>query len=447
RQAAEQLLLSGHVDRGLVEIEGVLRALGLRLAATPRRALLSLVGTRIGLRLRGLRAARPGAPRLGSHDGAALRRLDALWAVSTGLSLIDNIRGADCQARFLREALRVGEPVRIARGLAMESGYVAAAGEGARAKAIALADRAHALADAQGDPYTLALVQLVRGIGSFVRGDFPQAIPACHQADVMLATSCVGVEWERTAAAFFRIGGTYFTGDLHALRREVPALLRAAIDRGNLYGATGLRVWYSNAAWLAADDPVAAQAATDEGRAGWSYAGYHLQHHYVALAQIQIALYRGDAATARTCASTAYRQLGVMRGLQMVRFEAHELLARSLLAVAAGGDRAATRQALRHARAVRGIDHPFTRGVGSAHVASALTLLGDPAGARAAWAIADQELERAGMRAHGAAARWRCALAADDPRAADAALDALAALGARAPDRFARMLMPGAPSP
>ncbi len=42
RRAAEQLLISGHLDAGLEVIRTVLRSVGLELAPTPRRALLSL---------------------------------------------------------------------------------------------------------------------------------------------------------------------------------------------------------------------------------------------------------------------------------------------------------------------------------------------------------------------------------------------------------------------
>src|SRR5439155_1314733 len=49
RRAAEQLLISGHLDAGLEVIRTVLRSVGLELAPTPRRALLSLVWRRAAL--------------------------------------------------------------------------------------------------------------------------------------------------------------------------------------------------------------------------------------------------------------------------------------------------------------------------------------------------------------------------------------------------------------
>lgn len=54
RRAAEQLLISGHIDDGKALLAEVLRAVGLSLPGGPRRALLSLAWQRLRLKLRGL---------------------------------------------------------------------------------------------------------------------------------------------------------------------------------------------------------------------------------------------------------------------------------------------------------------------------------------------------------------------------------------------------------
>ena len=52
RRAAEQFLISGHIDEGLAVLREFLSLVGMRLPETPKRALLSLLLRRAHLRLR-----------------------------------------------------------------------------------------------------------------------------------------------------------------------------------------------------------------------------------------------------------------------------------------------------------------------------------------------------------------------------------------------------------
>ena len=55
------VLDQGHLDEGLAELSAVLKAVGMTLPATPRRAIVSLILNRIKIRLRGLHF-RPATP-------------------------------------------------------------------------------------------------------------------------------------------------------------------------------------------------------------------------------------------------------------------------------------------------------------------------------------------------------------------------------------------------
>src|SRR5262249_44814890 len=88
RCAAEHLMCSGHIDEGRAVLKRVLGYFGMKLPATPQRALTSLVWQRARIRLRGLRVT----PRLpGTLSPEQLARVDACYAVSTGLGLVDTI--------------------------------------------------------------------------------------------------------------------------------------------------------------------------------------------------------------------------------------------------------------------------------------------------------------------------------------------------------------------
>ena len=125
RLASTQLLLSGHIDDGLALLRTLLGPLGLSMPGTARQARLSLVWHRFLLKLRGLKFQKRDESQISAMD---LTRIDLCWSAVAGLSMSEPIRGADFQTRGLLLALRAGEPLRIARALAMEAGHRATAG-------------------------------------------------------------------------------------------------------------------------------------------------------------------------------------------------------------------------------------------------------------------------------------------------------------------------------
>ena len=103
----------------------VLKAVGMTIPATPRRAIVSLIFNRIRIRLRGIRFRPRDASQISAED---LARIDICWAAASGLGLVDPIRGGDFQARGLLLALKAGDTYRIGRALCFEGRHVSAAG-------------------------------------------------------------------------------------------------------------------------------------------------------------------------------------------------------------------------------------------------------------------------------------------------------------------------------
>src|SRR5262249_57624831 len=121
------VVFRGDMDEGIGGVSSAIETIGMRLAATPRRALLSLVARRAYVRLRGLGFQERDARDVPAEE---LLRIDTCWSVSVGLAYVDTFRAADFQARHLLLALRAGEPYRVARALAMEGGYSSTGGWG-----------------------------------------------------------------------------------------------------------------------------------------------------------------------------------------------------------------------------------------------------------------------------------------------------------------------------
>jgi eukaryotic-like serine/threonine-protein kinase len=157
RRAAYQYLISGHFDDGHAALEAVLRAVGMKLPATPRRALLSLIAHRAWLRIRGLGFRKREAAQI---PAAELRRLDICWSTSIGLAIIDIIRAADFQTRGMLLALKAGDPLRIIRALAIEAIHMAAGGGRTRRRTAILLGETEKLAQQLAHPYAEGVATL-----------------------------------------------------------------------------------------------------------------------------------------------------------------------------------------------------------------------------------------------------------------------------------------------
>ena len=432
RLAAEQLLRSGHIDAGLAAVNQVLAALGMRLALTPRRALMTLALRRVHLWLRGLSFVETPAARV---DPVVLQRIDACWSVSMGLAMVDTIRGASFQSRQLLLALDAGEPHRVARALAAEAAFVATEGVKAEKRAARLVSEARALAEKMNDPGLIGLVDFCAGLTRFQVGKWREAAQLTTQAEQRFSAVGSAVSWEAANSRLFSVWSLFWLGDLAGISVRVPTLTREAEQRGDRYAVMGLRCGLANVALLAADDPAGARAAVASAMAGWSTGTFHFQHYWAALSETMIDLYLGETGGSLARLEACWRALGdsQLRWIQLVRVEARSLFARVLIANGQG------EEALRHAVAIEreGV------GYGNALAAMIRALVGPDheAGLRTALGLFDEHE----MALFSAATRLRLgevqggAVGAANVRAAIAWLQAQ---GVSRPEAMARVLVP-----
>ena len=158
QRAGEQLLYSGHVDRGLAMFETVLSQVGMKLPQPTSRMPLDLLIRRARLRIRGLRWHEREATTVPRE---MLLKVDTCASVATGLALIDIARGAALQTTSLILALQAGEPSRVARALAMEAGYRSTVGARAEARVRSLLSVARQLSERTGDSRAIGLTAVM----------------------------------------------------------------------------------------------------------------------------------------------------------------------------------------------------------------------------------------------------------------------------------------------
>ena len=412
RRAAEQLLQSGHIDEGFSVVRDVLNRIGLRLAASPRRALLSLLVQRARVRIHGLRFEERDAANIPADE---LVRVDTCWSVATGLAIVDYIRAAEFQARHLLLALRTGERYRVVRALAMELAYSSISGVRRQVQNEKLMRVTEELAARVENPEAQALVTLVKGSAAYMQGRWAPARDLFEQAEVVLRERCTGVAWELDTAHFYTMLSLFHLGEVGELSRRLPGLLKQARERDALYVETNLRTRIAYMASLAADDPDDASRTVRDGIGRWSQQGFHLQHYYVMLATTDIDLYASRGVAAWTGVEGRWRELrrSLLLQVQPVRIESLFLRARAALAAAIAPDIGAARRTQLIAAAERDAARLANEGATWGTALSDLvcscvaTLSGQPERALARLQRAETLFEETGMQLHRAVAQ-RC---------------------------------------
>jgi hypothetical protein len=385
----------------------VLDAVGIALPRTPFVALVALLFYRLLLFLRGSGFKERTE---GEIPPNALTRLDAFNGVGRTLALVDTIRGAYFQARALHDALRLGEPRRIAHALAAEAVYFATAGNAARsAKLVA---QAGPIAKRAGTIREQALVETSAGFSMFVLGRFPEGLVRSDRGADELREGCPGAFWERRTAQLASIWNVGWMGRLNTLAERVEQGLREAEHRGDIYTRTTLRTGVPNLTWLRKGDPAVARAQVTDAIRQWTQRGYHSQHYWSLLALTRIELYEGDArgAYARVAREWPRVTRALILQVRLMKVEALHLRASTALAVgeAADGEERAAMIAFaeRDARRLEAVK--WSVGDPLAHVvrAGAAALRKDDAQAISELETAARGFDEVSMGLHAASARW-----------------------------------------
>ncbi len=443
-RAAEQMLRAGGVDEGLAVLRRALAAHGHKLPHTPRAALASLLYHRARLRISGLGFRPRDARDVPAHQLAAV---DALWGATSGLAMIDPIRGAELQTRALRLALATGERSRVCRGLMAETAIVGMGGTRSVKRTDALVARNESLAAEVGTAYARATARMGRAYACFLRGEWRGTVEAALPAIGLFRNHCAGSWWEMISSRHLMLWSMAYRGQLGELARRVPPALREAEARGDLYALTMLSTGLLNWAWLGKDDVNVARERLAYAEHRWSMERYHLQHYNHMLARTQLDLYVGANADAARRVEDGWPGLegSMLLRTQQIRLEAVALRARASLAAGLAGDDDALRRASTHARALMREKVGWSTPLGGLVMAAIAAAGGDDDGARRLLRELPAAFDAAEMPLHGQVARYRLGQLEGGDDGADktaAAEEAMRVTGVGAPAAWAQMIAP-----
>lgn len=416
-RAAEQYLASGHLEKGLELLAETLPSVGLRLPATAGAAAFEMVLRLLQLRLRGL-GYRP--RRETEIDPLDLLRVDLSFAAAKGLIAVDSMRGALFCFITLIHALSTGELRRVGRGLALVGGAVLSSAGGFMSRwGRQMLDEAQRVADRTADPYLGGFSAVCTGQVRILDGSWREVVELSERGGALLRAENLDYSWEATAGRMGLLRGLEELGHWTRALEEAEQLRREAERRADRY-ASVTAMLFAGAAYLAADEPKMARKLVDEADRAWAHGGFHVQHFYGARLACLIDLYEGSAREAADRLEKLWPQLVKASLLRISVTRVDALLLRARVSRAAGDDRSADlalarlhkegRADLRaHAQLLGCV-----RGAGPSDPATAFD-----AGARFA---------ALGMEADAAAARLF--------GGHRSAVEALSALGVRAPERW-----------
>jgi len=297
RLAAEQLMRSGHLDEGFRAFRHLLRSVGFWMPTTPLQSVVAMMVVKAFIRLRGL-----GWRRRHESDLPVLtvRKLDLLWSGASVFTIVNLVFGAYLQARHMLEALRAGEPFRLALSAGLGAPYEALGGASYYEDGRRLLDFAEDIASALHNSYLSVNISVDCVFLNILCGRIGEGLEHSRKAAQMLRELGIELAWESSTAKLAFIWLLGWGGRIRELSDLVPGILDEARSRGDVYTYVVIRCCaMSHLVDLAADDPDRAIAETGQALGQWSQARYDLPHFGAVFSAVECELYAGRFDQAR----------------------------------------------------------------------------------------------------------------------------------------------------
>jgi eukaryotic-like serine/threonine-protein kinase len=365
--------------------------------------------------------------------------------------MINTIVGAEIQTRHLLASLGAGEEHHIARALAAEACYTVSTRLSGEARARALVQRAIELAESLDDDVGIVWARSGQVVTAYLCGHFPEARETTEKAGRDLLRRSPWRAWELVSLQLYNLWSLFQCGEAAELKHRVPAVLRDAHQRGDLYTVANVSTGVPNFAWLVDDRIDEARAAMTQAMQDWSPSDFTLQHYWELIGLTHVDLYAGqpEPALARLLERWSALERSLLLRMPFVRIEGSWLKARAHLGAAAiGRDRARNLAAARRLARRMARIAPWSKALADLVYGGVAALRGESERAADIFATAAAQFDALGMSLHAIVARHRCgALRGGDEgarlmREADAEMRAQEIVR---PDRVIAMFAPDAP--
>ncbi|HEY6079330.1 MAG TPA: AAA family ATPase [Polyangiaceae bacterium] len=407
RLAAEHFLKSGGETEGVRLLREALGDVKLGYPETTAAAVVSLVGHRGRLLLRGL-----GFEPRTDVAAADLERIDVAFAASSGLAMLDVVRAADFGARHLLLSLEAGEPIRICRALAVEASGRAAVDARGKGSIDALVRSAEALATRSNDPHAIALAKLAAGLVRVFSGQWRAAQATLDEAQQIIRERCRSVHWELANAVAWSMNALILCGELKEAARRVPEVLREAQERADRFALMHM-VYPAAITAITGDDPdTAERIAREFPKFGGEFSERFTGGHWGGLiSRVSANRYRGRGGVAHREMEVDFARIRAAQFLRVHMMRVCTTFERALCAIAAaedGGDRASlSRLAERCAKDLLGDGPDYAAPMGHHVLGCLFSLRGQRERALASLDLAISGLTRVDMGYLASCARAR----------------------------------------
>ena len=403
-RAAEQFLVSGHVDDGIRVLKPLLTELGVAYPSTSGRALLGTLARmpQLALRYRGF------LPSAGARSPAREMAIDACHTCAKGLVVVDPAQAAYFAVRSLSDSLAIGDEWRTGRALCVVGASVVPLGGPPASWARRMLRWAQEIAEATDDPYLLGMASISNAQIHFVDGRWEEMLAHCDRGRQILSERCQGIRWECDVASMGSSRALEELGRIPELHARLPHLLEEAQDLDDLYARVTFQLY--SAFWRIARgqaDEARREAATAVDR--WGRESFQLQHLYEERVLACSDLYDGNAGAAWERIEAMWPTLLGSNLLRhpLLASDAHQLRASVALSLEDGARDRGLREAQRSARALEGLRRADARAAAGRIRATHALLRGNRDDALRLLGAALAGYEAAGMPLHAAYLRRR----------------------------------------